>query len=108
MTPLKPGSLAITVKRADARNADLVVEILAHLGPLPALRIADGYRVRRIDGHAIPSAITYGPDGQIREADSNAMVVAIADRRFLRPIEGDAPTPNCVRFLRRPDRSDLR
>lgn len=103
MTPLKTGSLAVTVKRADVRNADLVVEILAHLGPLPALRIADGYRVRRIDGHAIPSAITYDPNGQIREADSNAMLVVITDRRYLRPIEDVPQVPSCVRFLRRPD-----
>lgn len=105
MTPLKPGSRAITVKRADPRNADLVVEILAHLGPLPDLRIADGYRVRRVDGLPIPSAITYEPGGRICEADSKEMVVAITDRRYLRPLDNDAQAPSCIRYLRRRDQA---
>ena len=50
LDPLPIGSLALTLKRADPRNAGLVVEILAHVGAVPEWRIEDGYRVRRIDG----------------------------------------------------------
>ena len=56
--PLPIGSLALTLKRTDPRNAGLVVEILAHVGAAPEWRIEDGYRVRRIDGQPIPSSIT--------------------------------------------------
>ena len=70
LDPLPVGSVALTLKRADPRNAGLVVEILAHVGAVPEWRIEDGYRVRRIDGLPIPSSITYAPD--LRIADANA------------------------------------
>ena len=79
--PLSIGSLALTLKRTDPRNAGLAVEILAHVGAAPEWRIEDGYRVRRIDGQPIPSAITYGADGQIAEANASGQLVAIQDRR---------------------------
>ena len=103
--PLPIGSLALTLKRTDPRNAGLVVEILAHVGPVPEWRIEDGYRVRRIDGQPIPSSITYAPDGQIADANANGQLVAIQDRRYLRPLEQGGAAPSCVRFLhRRADR----
>ena len=100
--PLPVGSLALTLKRADPRNAGLVVEILAHIGPVPEWRIEDGYRVRRIDGQPIPSSITYAPDGQIADANANNQFVVIQDRRYLQPLEQAGDAPSCVRFLRRP------
>ncbi len=100
--PLPIGSLALTLKRADPRNAGLVVEILAHVGPVPEWRIEDGYRVRRIDGQAIPSSITYGADGQITDANASGQLVAIQDRRYLQPLNQNGNAPSCVRFLRRP------
>ncbi len=102
LDPLPIGSLALTLKRADPRNAGLVVEILAHVGPVLEWRIEDGYRVRRIDGLPIPSSITYAPDGQITDADASGQLVAIQDRRYLQPLEQNGTAPSCVRFLRRP------
>ena len=103
LDPLPIGSLALTLKRADPRNAGLVVEILAHVGPVLEWRIEDGYRVRRIDGLPIPSSITYAPDGQITDADASGQLVAIQDRRYLQPLEQVGTTPSCIRFLRRPE-----
>ena len=102
LDPLPIGSLALTLKRADPRNAGLVVEILAHVGPVLEWRIEDGYRVRRIDGLPIPSSITYAPDGQITDADASGQLVAIQDRRYLQPLEQNGTAPSCVRFQRRP------
>lgn len=107
MSPLLPdtlpvGSLALTLRRTDPRNAGLIVEILRHVGPIPEWRIEDGYRVRRIDGQPIPSSITYGPDGQIANANACDQHVAIQDRRYLQPLDQGNPVPSCVRFLRRP------
>ena len=102
LDPLPIGSLALTLKRADPRNAGLVVEILAHVGAVPEWRIEDGYRVRRIDGLPIPSSITYAPDGQITDADASGQLVAIQDRRYLQPLEQNGTAPSCVRFLHRP------
>tara|TARA_R110001583_G_scaffold31978_2_gene108993 strand:- start:3360 stop:3692 length:333 start_codon:yes stop_codon:yes gene_type:complete len=100
--PLPIGSLALTLKRADPRNAGLVVEILGHVGAVPEWRIEDGYRVRRIDGQPIPSSITYGSDGQVADANANSQFVVIQDRRYLQPLDQGGATPSCVRFLRRP------
>ena len=100
--PLPIGSLALTLKRADPRNAGLVVEILGHVGAVPEWRIEDGYRVRRIDSQPIPSSITYAPDGQITDANASNQYVAIQDRRYLQPLELAGAAPSCVRFLRRP------
>lgn len=100
--PLPIGSLALTLKRADPRNAGLVVEILGHVGAVPEWRIDDGYRVRRIDGQPIPSLITYGADGQITDANASGQLVAIQDRRYLQPLDPIGTAPSSVRFLRRP------
>lgn len=103
MSPLQVGSFALTLKRTDPRNAGLVVEILAHVGPIPEWRITDGYRVRRIDGLPMPSSITYCKDGQVLNADAADVIVAIQDRRYLEPIDSISNAiPSCVRFLRRP------
>lgn len=102
LDPLPVGSVALTLKRTDPRNAGLVVEILAHLGPLPEWRIEDGYRVRRIDGQPIPSSITYALDGQIADANASGQFVVIQDRRYLQPMEQSGAMPSCIRFLRRP------
>ena len=102
LDPLPIGSLALTLKRADPRNAGLVVEILAHVGAVPEWRIEDGYRVRRIDGQPIPSSITYAPDGQVADADASGQLVVIQDRRYLQPLDHVGSAPSCVRFLRRP------
>ena len=102
LDPLPVGSVALTLKRADPRNAGLVVEILAHVGAVPEWRIKDGYRVRRIDGQPIPSSITYGADGQIADANASGQLVAIQDRRYLQPLEQNGIAPSCVRFLHRP------
>ena len=100
--PLPIGSLALTLKRTDPRNAGLAVEILAHVGAAPEWRIEDGYRVRRIDGQPIPSSITYGADGQIADANASGQRVAIQERRYLQPLNQNGTASSCVRFLRRP------
>ena len=102
LDPLPIGSLALTLKRADPRNAGLLVEILAHVGAVPEWRIEDGYRVRRVDGLPIPSSITYGADGQIADANASGQLVAIQDRRYLQPLNQNGTAPSCVRLLRRP------
>jgi hypothetical protein len=99
---LPVGSLALTLKRTDPRNAGLVVEILSHVGPVPEWRIVDGYRVRRVDGLPIPSSITYTPDGQVSNANASGHLIAIQDRRYLKPLDQGSTPPSCVRYLRRP------
>jgi len=84
MSYLKPGTLCITLKRRDPRNAGRIVRILKYVGDVPP-DVVDGYMVEAENG--VPFATTIWRDAEGNERfKHNAVTQCRVSRAYLRPL----------------------
>ena len=81
MSLLKPGTLCVIVAGCP-ENIGLIVEVVAHLGPLPPR--ADAYQIRTVSGRFFPQ-LKMGPSERLAPGYTDE---AITDRHKLRPLVG--------------------
>jgi hypothetical protein len=65
MSYLKPGTLCITLKRRDPRNAGRIVRVIRYVGNVPPDAF-DGYEIETVDGRPFAALIVRDERGRPR------------------------------------------